>query len=341
MKKQSVTIRDIAKKAEVSVATVSRFINESGYVEEATRKKIAAVIQELDYRPNRLAQGLKSKATKNIVLIVPDIQNPFYSTMAVTTQQMMMEKGYTVTLFNTLGDYRIELESIKTVRNIGADGIIFAAVSMHTDVSELLKQIGVPVVSVNVSESGCFDTVFGDAGISTYLATKHLIDMGHKKIAFAGAVIGNANTRNRRNGYISALEEAGIQVREEYIFEMGQILNSDAGIKGGYYFSALQERPTAVCCSNDLIALGVYRAFYQLGIDIPNQMSVTGVDDIMYADLCSPRLTTVTNDSEEYAKVAINALVERMEGKYEGAAREYRIERKLVIRDSVRALNDA
>lgn len=341
MKKQSVTIRDIAKKAEVSVATVSRFINESGYVEEETRKKIAAVIQELDYRPNRLAQGLKSKATRNIVLIVPDIQNPFYSTMAVTTQQMMMERGYTVTLFNTLGDYRIELESIKSVRNIGADGIIFAAVSMHADVSDMLKQIGVPVVSVNVSESGCFDTVFGDAGVSTYLATKHLIDMGHKKIAFAGAIIGDASTRSRRNGYISALDEAGIQVREEYIFEMGQILNSDAGIKGGYYFSALLDKPTAVCCSNDLIALGVYRAFYQLGIDIPNQMSITGVDDIMYADLCSPRLTTVTNDSEEYAKVAINALVDRLEGKYEGVAREYRIERKLVIRDSVRVLNDA
>lgn len=341
MKKQTVTIRDIAKKAEVSVATVSRYLNESGYVEDEKRKRIAAIIEELDYRPNRLAQGLKSKATKNIVLIVPDIQNPFYSTMAVTAQQQMMKKGYTVTLFNTSGDHKMEMESIRTVQNIGADGIIFAAVSMNPDIEEALKKTSLPVVAVNISEAGCFDTVYGDAGTSTYLTTKYMIEMGHKKIAFAGSVIGNANTRNRKNGYISAMKEPGLQIREEYIFEMGQILNSDAGIKSGYYFSALQDKPTAICCSNDLIALGVYRAFYQLGIAIPDQMSVTGVDDIMYADLCSPRLTTITNDSEAYARVAIEALLDRLQGNYQGEVREYEIDRKLVIRDSVRELRDA
>ncbi len=91
-----------------------------------------------------------------------------------------------------------------------------------------------------------------------------------------------------------------------------------------YYFSALQDKPTAICCSNDLIALGVYRAFYQLGIAIPDQMSVYGVDDIMYADLCSPRLTTITNDSEAYARVAIEALLDRLQGNYQGEVREIR-----------------
>lgn len=334
--KKTATIKDIAKRAGVSVATVSRYLNESGYVEESTKEKIAEVIKKLDYRPNRLAQGLKTRASKNVVLIVPDIQNPFYSTMAVTAQQLLRKNGYTVTLFNTYGDTKLELDSIHTVQDIGADGIIYASTSMNHDCAKALKKIDLPIVAVNVSETGFWDIVEGDAGESTWLSTKHLIEMGHTRIAFAGAALNDSSIRNRKKGYIRAMEEAGLPVCEEYIFEMGQILNSDAGIKAGYYFSALPERPTAICCSNDLLALGVYQAFYQLDIKIPEDISVTGVDDIMYANLCNPRLTTVTNDSEEYAKVAVQALLERIEKQCSTEGREYKIDRHLVVRDSVK-----
>lgn len=334
--KKTATIKDIAKQAGVSVATVSRYLNESGYVEESTKEKIAEVIKKLDYRPNRLAQGLKTRASKNVVLIVPDIQNPFYSTMAVTAQQLLRKKGYTVTLFNTYGDTKLELDSIHTVQDIGADGIIYASTCMNHDCAKALKKTDIPIVAVNVSETGFWDIVEGDAGESTWLSTRHLIEMGHTRIAFAGAALNDSSIRNRKKGYIRALEEAGLSVCEEYIFEMGQILNSDAGIKAGYYFSALPERPTAICCSNDLLALGVYQAFYQLDIKIPEDISVTGVDDIMYANLCNPRLTTVTNDSEEYAKVAVQALLERIEKKCNTGGREYKIDRHLVVRDSVK-----
>lgn len=341
MTKKAATIKDIARKAEVSVATVSRCLNDSGYVEEATRQKILRAVEELDYRPNRLAQGLKKKPTRNIVLMVPDIQNPFYSSMAVTAQQMLMKKGYTITFFNTYGDRQTELDNIRTMEDIGADGVIFATVALYEETAAALRKTGRPIVAANIPETRYFDTVEGDAGESTYLSTKYLIGMGHKKIAFAGAAIGDENVNNRKSGFLRAMKEAGLPAKEEYIFEMGQVLNSAGGIKAGYYFSALQDSPTAVCCSNDLMALGVYQAFHQLDIRIPDQISVTGVDDIIYSDLCNPRLTTVTNDSEEYAKVAITALLERIEGKYEGEAREYRIDRRLIVRDSVRKMTDA
>lgn len=332
---RTVTIKEIAKEAQVSVATVSRYLNGSGYVDDDTGARIAEVVKKLDYHPNRMAQGLKSKATKNVALIVPDIQNPFYSTMAVTAQQSMMQQGYTVTLFNTYGEERMELESIRTVEKIGADGIIFAGVVLQDEIGEAMKRSGIPAVVANVSEMADFDTVEGDAGTSTYMTTRYLLEMGHTKIGFAGAAIGNASSKNRRNGYVKALREAGIEIRKEYIFEMGQILNSEAGLKGGYYFSALEDSPTAICCSNDLLALGIYQAFHQLKIRIPEEVSVTGVDDIMYAALCNPGLTTVTNDSRSYADVAVKALLERMQGKYTGAPRDYHVESTLIMRDSV------
>lgn len=338
MKKRNITIRDIASGANVSVATVSRYLNSNGYVDEATGEKIAKVIKEMDYHPNRLAQGLKKKETKNIVLIMPDIQNPFYSTMAAGAQKILMEQGYTATLFNTYSDRKSELESIQMAQTIGADGILFAGVSLDTNVSQALKKSDRPSVIVNIPEVVGFDTVEGDAGISTYLSTRYLIEMGHLKIAFVGAALGNGGSKRRQNGYLQAMEKAGYPVRKEYIFTMGTVLSSEVGMKAGYYFSALPDRPTAICCSNDLVALGIYQAFHQLGISIPGDISLTGVDNIMYADLCNPRLTTVTNDSNEYARTAVKALLERIQGKYTGTPRIYTIDRTLIARDSVRRL---
>lgn len=338
MSKKS-TIKDIAADVGVAASTVSRYINNSGYVEEETGKKIAEAIKRLDYRPNRLARGLKTSSTNNVVLIVPDIKNPFYSTMAVVSQRLLKEKDYTLNLFNTFGNVKDEKDSIKNAIMMGADGVIFAGSHLRDEVRDMLKRLDMPVVLVNGGSTGLFDIVLSDEGESTYISAKYLIEQGHRKIAFVGAAVSGASGRNRRNGYVRALEEADIPINTEYIFEMGNVLISDAGYKAGYYFSALRDRPTAVCCANDLTALGLYQACIQLKIKVPSELSITGVDNILYADLCNPRLTTVTNDSEEYAKIFVQALLERMDGVYTGGPREYRIQRELIVRESVSKCN--
>lgn len=337
--KRRATIKDIALEAGVAVSTVSRYINSNGYVEEETGKKIAEAIKQLDYRPNRLARGLKTSSTKNIVLIVPDIQNPFYSTMSVVSQRLLKEEGYTLSLFNTFGNMKEEMDSVKSAVMMGTDGIILAGGHFYSEVKEMLLGMEVPVILANGIDTDLFDVVLCDEGESTYMATKYLIEQGHKKIAFVGAAVNSQTGKNRENGYRRALEEARISVDSSYVFIMGNVLDSDAGHKAGYYFSALKEKPTAVCCANDLIALGVYQACNEMGVEIPGQISITGVDDIIYSDLCNPKLTTITNDSAEYARIFVRALLERLNGEYEGKSRKYRIQRKLIIRDSVAKSN--
>lgn len=334
MKKRA-TIRDIASEAGVAVSTVSRYINSNGYVEEETGKKIAEAIRKLDYRPNRLARGLKTSSTKNIVLIVPDIQNPFYSTMGVVSQRLLKEQGYTLSLFNTFGNMKEEMDSVKSAVMMGTDGVILAGGHFYSEVKEMLLELEVPVILANGIDTDLFDVVLCDEGESTYMATRYLMEQGHEKIAFVGAAVNSQTGKNRENGYRRALEEAGISTDSKYVFIMGNVLDSDAGRKAGYYFSALKERPTAVCCANDLIALGVYQACSEMGLRIPGQISVTGVDNIIFSDLCNPKLTTITNDSAEYARIFVEALLERLNGKYAGKPRKYRIQRELIIRDSV------
>lgn len=328
---QSVTIRDIAREAGVSAATVSRFLNHNGYVEEQTAARIAAVVERFHYRPNRIAQSLKTKATKNLVLVVPDIQNPFYSSMANTVQELCLQQGYTVTLFDSGGDLKRELTCLGVAEDISADGILFASVACHRTILRELKRIGRPVVLINSYDACPFDSVHGMRNESTYLATRHLIELGHREIGFAGGGSGVIGT-SRRQGYLRAMEEAGLPVREEYLFEMG--FDSASGRKCGVYFTALKRLPTAICCANDVIALGVLQVLREKGVAVPGGLSLTGVDDIAYSELCSPPLTSVTNDSGEFARLAVRALLGRLCGGYAGPPREFLIPRRLVVRAS-------
>lgn len=330
------TIKDIAREANVSIATVSRYLNSSGHIDESTAKNIAEIIKRLDYRPNRLARGLKTNYSRNIILVVPDIQNPFYSKMSTEIQNLLLNRGYIMTLFNTDGKYEMEQKSINIASDIGADGILFAAAEEHKSIIDELKKTNIPTVTINAYEKDIFDTVYADREKSTYIATKYLISKGHKKIGFVGGIINNLGS-NRKSGYLKALNEAGIPFDEELVFEMR--LDSNTGIKSGYYFSSMNSMPSAICCGNDAIALGLLKSLHYQGISVPDNVSVTGVDNIIYSELCFPGLTTITNDSAEYAKYAVSALFDRMNGTYSGEPRRYEVNQELVLRDSTCQFN--
>lgn len=336
MHKQTYTIRDIAKESGTSTATVSRFLNKSGYVEAETAKKIQSVIEKSGYVPSRTAQSLKTKKSKQIMLVVPDICNPFYSTMAKTVQAAAKDKGYVVTLYNTNEDTSEEINAIKTSEQINADGIILASVHVKDEIIKALENSGISKVVANSYEICPFDSVHGVIGEGTYITTRYLIENGHSAIAFAGGPGESAIEARRKLGFLKALKESGIEANEECIFEMG--FSVDAGVKAGKYFSTLNPLPTAICCANDLIAFGVLTSFDQLGISVPGDVSLTGMDNIDFTNLSRPRLTTATNDSVEFGKSASRLLFDRIEGTYTGAPREVIIPRILVTRDSVRKI---
>jgi DNA-binding LacI/PurR family transcriptional regulator len=330
--KNSPTIRDIAKEAGVSIATISRYLNKSGYVDIQTLERIEEVITRFNYIPSRMAQSLKTRKSRQLMLIVPDISNPFYSTMAKTVQALAKEKNYTLTLYNTNEDPREEIDSIRTAVEIHAEGIILGSIHVRDEVIDELQKTRIAAVVVNSYEKCPFDAVHGVRGEGTYLSARHLIGLGHMKIAFAGGPTDSAIASSRRFGYRKAIEEAGIPLQEDYCFEMG--FSENAGYKAGKYFSTLNTRPTAVCCANDLIALGVLAAFNEAGIRVPEEISLTGMDNISVTNLTRPRLTTVTNDSDEFARSAVRLLFERIDKTYCDLPREVLVSRQLIVRDS-------
>lgn len=336
MHKRTYTIKEIAKAAKTSTATISRYLNKSGYVDADTARNIQSVIDAFGYVPSRTAQSLKTKRSRQIMLVVPDICNPFYSAMAKTVQSIAGNRGYVVTLYNTNEDPAEEINAIKISEQISADGIILASVYVKEEVLKALELANISKVVANSFENCPFDSVHGVAGEGTYITTCHLIENGHRTVAFAGGPAESATETRRKAGFLRALDKAGIKPQEDYIFEMG--FSVDAGIKAGKYFSALDPMPTAICCANDLIAFGVLTSLNNLGIKVPEDISLTGMDNIDFSGIIRPGLTTATNDSSEFGKSVISLLFDRMDGKYSGAPREVILPRILVPRETVKKI---
>ena len=304
---KKITIKDIAREAGVSVTTVSRVLNKTGRIGSKTREKINKVIEEFGYHPNSAAQSMKTGRTRNIFFVVPDITNPFYASLAKELQLLSREKNYNITLFASINESR--------------------------EVIDKLLEANIPAVLLNSYLKCEFDTVHGEINAGTYLSTNYLIENGHKVIGFAGAPADTTVGKSRKQGYITALQNAGLNVDEKLSFEMG--FSEDAGYKAGKYFSTLKKKPTAICCANDIVAMGVLTALYEEGIVVPDDISIVGMDDIIYSRISRPPLTSVSNDSNVFARSAFSMLFERIENTYEGEPREIIVERNLIIRESV------
>ena len=313
MGKRDVTIKDIAGAAGVSIATVSRYINQNGYVNDSTAQAIRDAIKETGYVPSFVARSLKTRRSHTFLLIVPDIENPFYSKIARRLQHLSQENGYGIMLSDSEGDTGKELEALKVARQISADGIFCATIDPKPGVIRMLSEAGTVVVGMNAFEDGMpFDTVVVHRRGGTNLAVKYLAELGHRDIVFAGGTPGTLIAQSRLNGYKYAMEKYGLPFRAQNKFE-GNFTQS-GGYDAGRQIAELRPLPTAVCCANDLIALGVIKALNEAGLRVPEDVSVTGMDDIPYAELSSPPLTTVENDGALFAESAFRRMLQRISG---------------------------
>lgn len=332
MRNQRVTIRDIASLAGVSTATVSRYLNHTGYVDERTGERIARAIAQTDYVPSMAASSLRSRKNRMLLLVVPDICNPFYSSMARCVQGLANERQYAMALFDTDADLEMELSAVALAQQMYASGILFASIDAKPRVIEQLRTCRIPVVGLNAYESCPFDVVHVHKTGGTYLAMQHLLAQGHRRIAFAGGTPGSMIARSRRAGYERGLRDAGIALADELIFEMG--FSQQDGYKAGCYFSTIKPLPTAICCANDLVALGVISALSDIGLHVPTDLSVTGMDNIPYAGVSNPPLTSVTNEGEDFAREGFTLLFDRIAGTYDGDPRRQEIPNELIVRAS-------
>jgi len=341
------TITDVARRAGTTTTTVSRVINDSGYVRASTRAAVLAAIEELHYVPNVNARVLKTKRSRAVGVVIGDLMNPYSAALANSVQSVVAARGYTTLIASAADEPESELAAIEAFHRQRVAGIIVA--SLRTPQSDrLLWRLAdqrLPLVLIGRSlEHPVVDSVSANYRRGGLLATRHLIGLGHRRIAFVGAQISDADRIGRFRGYLDALEQAGIPVRPEYVVGNNRMEPSPrysthlTGYQGAQEILRRCSRPTAIFARNDHTAIGALQALKEAGIRIPEDVSIAGFDNIPLSAAVSPALTTVSQPTDEEGRLAAECLLGRVERPEEDTARrELILECNLIIRASTGA----
>jgi LacI family transcriptional regulator len=310
-----VNIKDIAKKAGVSPSTVSRALNDDPKISEETRKKIKEIARKLKYKPNQAARALITRETKTIGFLIlkkekPLVADPFYSIILYSAQNELHELGYHL-LYGIIPHGKLNPQKPpRMLQEERIDGLILAGPDMPKEFIETIRKTGVPLVLVdNYSEN--VDSVLADNIRGAYIATKYLIELGHKIIAFASGPLDHISVYERWEGYKKALEEAGIKYNPEYMVKEKELTMKT----GRHAFQILWEndpKPTAILSANDPMALGIIQCAKDIGIKVPEELSVIGIDDIDLSSQFDPPLTTVRIFKEEMGSITAKRLIDRI-----------------------------
>ena len=326
------TIKDIAKKANVSYGTVSRALNNKYGVKKETRERVIAVAVKMGYSPNGIARGLVQKATYSIGLVVPDILNPFYPGVARGIEDKALKGGYSVFFCNTNHDKKREIQSLKLLAEKRVDGIILAPGLEDSTIPDSLANGDIPIVHIcrrYVEPSKSFVVIDDERG--GFLATKHLIEQGYKKIGFIGAKDQALYLDERFEGYKQAFQKFGLQIDQRYIY------SSDFQRQTGYRIVrkmlAHGDYPRAIFAENDILALGVIQAIREAGLSIPGDIAVVGFDDIPFASFPEVQLTTIAQPKNEMGEIAVSILLDQMSGR-NTEPRKVILEPQLIVRKS-------
>ncbi|MFP9137447.1 LacI family DNA-binding transcriptional regulator [Devosia sp. XGJD_8] len=327
------TLSEVAEAAGVSPTAVSRYLNNRIELPQATRDRIDAAIAKLNYRPNLLAKRLSTGKTEAISLVTPEIANPFFAELAAAVEAAAQQHGYAVYMSSTQGDRAREIDAIQRLQDQHVDGLIMmtnqpddgtlaALLEPHHNVVLLDEDIpGVPVPRVFVeNEQG------------GYLATRHLIEAGHREIAIIGGPQRLMSVSERLAGFERAMHEAGLAVRPGWVL-LGQYTR-DYGRAAAMHLLHSAQRPTAILACSDYIAIGVLQATRQAGIAVPDGLSLVGFDDMPFAELVDPPLTTIRQPVAEMGRVAFDRLLAQINKT--DAEPLTRLPVSLVIRKSVR-----
>lgn len=333
------TIYDIAKEAGVAPGTVSRAINNIGYIKEETREKIEQVAKKLNYIPNRAARTLKTKKTGLILLAIPDTDNPFYIDMIKSILEEVKLRDYSLILYYTKGNLNDELKALKMMHEHFADAMIFISLSITDKHLKEFERINCPLVlsSIGIGIYGGdkddkFDYVGVDSGKGIYLATKHLITQGHTKIGYLAGEYNLEVFKERYEGYKKALLDSGLRLDDNLVF--WQSYTESSGYEGTNYFIALGERPTAICSANDIMAIGALRALEDCSIIVPDDISLIGMDNIDIDSRLKPKLSSVSLAQWEIGRSAVQLIFDRLTGNEIGISKKLIFEPRLVVRES-------
>ncbi len=332
-----VTIQDVARKANVSITTVSRVINDKPDVSKETKERINKIIKEMGYKPNSVARGLVLRKTNTLGLLIPDISNPFFPEVARGIEDFAKNNGFSVIFCNTDNKKSEEKKAINLLRSKQVDGIILSLSFKNKEELEKLRKENFPVVQIDREIPDInYPIVKIDNIKSGYKATRYLIESGHTKIAH---ITGNTDTKtgqDRLEGYKKALEEFDIEINEKWILKGDY--SKDSGYREIKRLLKQDEPPTAIFIANDLMAIGTYEALMEKNIKIPDELSIIGHDDIDIASIVNPKLTTLSQPKYKLGQLAAKILISRIEKQKFPENCKSILESELIIRNSVKRL---
>lgn len=326
------TIRDVAKAAGVSTATVSAVINDSAYVSPDLKARVMIAVDHLRYAPSQVARNLKRGRTQLIALAVADLGNPFYARIVWAAEAAVAASGYALVVFNSDEKPEIEKRVLRRIQSLRCDGAVVVPVGAAADYGQPIVE-GAPVVLLGRSvEDRRFDSVTIDNFSAGRQATNYLLDLGHTRI---GSITGpmHLNTGSGRyEGMTAAMRARGVQPRAEHV-RSGEF-REDVAYSAALDILRLPERPTALYVANGVMALGVMRALADLGLRCPEDISIVSTDTIAGIGGLKPRLTRTEHPVIEMTNQALRMLVERIDGTITGTGRSVVFQPALVVGDS-------
>ncbi len=328
-------IKEIARRAGVSVATVSRVLNHPETVAPKTRQRILTLMEQMDYKPNWFARGLNFNKTDTIALLIPNIMNPAYVEIAEGVESVANQKGYTVLLGITEGEEKKERKYIQTLIDRHIDGVILVSSLLNSDDLNRMKQQGIAVVLIGENIDNSPEPIVRiDCCAAACQAVQHLLNSGHKDIALIYGKAPAMENRRKIEGYTNALKEAGIPLREDFL------IREDNTIEGGYVATrkllTLKNRPRAIFTTSDLLAFGVIDALRDAELWIPENVAVMGFDNIRMSSLMVPKLSTVAKPLHKMGLSGARLLLDVIESGKNGdmVMKEIILQSKLKIRKS-------
>jgi DNA-binding LacI/PurR family transcriptional regulator len=307
-----INLEDVAKLAEVSAATASRALTRPNMVATKTRQRILDAAERLGYQPNQLARSLRQRGSRSLGVIITDILNPFHATLAKGVQDAAAKRDYTVFLFNTDEEPEKERRALETLRGHMPQGLIIVPTPRTKEHLKLVENL--PTIELDRA-SGVKDahTVMVDNAGGARMAVQHLTSLGHRRI---GMIVGRLNISTaveRLQGYKDALEDAGIPFADELVLP-GNHREEDGCIAAHTLLSRPQhERPTALFVGNNEMTVGAVLAIRELGLSIPDDISIVGFDDSRWAKLLQPAITVIAQPAYELGHLACETLLNRLE----------------------------
>lgn len=327
----NVTIKDVAREAGVSVATVSRVLNGSANVSKASAKLVNDTIQRLNYSPNFLGRNLRKRETNVILVIMPSSEHSLYGTIISGMQDYANKIGYDIISATSNSTSFVEARQMDMLFNRTVDGAVLLGTQFSAkDLNDMAKNYNIALCCEGVEGADVLTVAVNDEQAG-YDATKALIDLGHKKIALISVNSDAVSSRKRENGYIRALKDNGIEVREEYIWH-----NTYDYINGALameQFMALPDRPTAVFAVSDMLAASAIKKANDMGITVGKEVSVMGFDNITMCEMFIPSISTVSQPCRRMGEFVIKKLIDNLNSDIKDT-HYYSLEHEVILRAS-------